>query len=78
MRHIKKTIKCVEKKNLNQRGPKLKNKNLTRQQRRAIHRQFLKAKKRRDNELARLGKLGLAKKSFFQRVLDFFKFGVIS
>jgi hypothetical protein len=55
----------------------MKSQKQTRQQRRSIHRQILKAKKRRDKELARLGKLGLAKKSFFQRVKDFFKTGVI-
>jgi hypothetical protein len=77
MRHIKRIIKRVEKKKLNYWSQKMKSQKQTRQQRRSIHRQILKAKKRRDKELARLGKLGLAKKSFFQRVKDFFKTGVI-
>jgi hypothetical protein len=54
-------------------------KNLTRQQRRAIFRQLQKDQLKRSKELARLGKLGHAKKSFLQKIRDFFfNFGVIS
>lgn len=53
-------------------------KNLTRQQRRSNLRRQAKEQIKRSKELARLGKLGHAKKSFLQKIKDFFfNFGVI-